>query len=114
MAPVAAGRGDGLPALPVEKSVLWHLAAGYCALALGQLGDLLVSPAQAAIAIHCVAPCAAKNWGACATCVVGAGAQAVEAYNSFVSCWNGSGKLGWAPRWLWRSWCVAKLVAKLA
>lgn len=89
-------------------------AAGYCAPLLGQLGDLLVSPAHAAIALPCVAPCAAKNWGACAACVVNAGAQAVEAYNSFVRCWNGNGKPWWVPRWLWRTGCVAALVAKLA
>lgn len=97
-----------------SESALFSAAAGYCAPLLGQLGDLLVSPAHAAIALPCVAPCAAKNWAACAACVVNAGGQAVEAYNSFVSCWNGSGKPWWTPRWLWRTWCVTKLVAKLA
>lgn len=97
-----------------SESVLLSAAAGYCAPLLGQLGDLLLSPAHAALALPCVAPCAARNWAACATCVVGAGAGAVAAYNSFVSCWNGSGKKWWTPWWLWRSWCVTKLVAKLA
>lgn len=79
------------------------------------LASSIISPAEAAIAIPCIAVCWAQNWAACVTCVVNAGPAAVNAYNRFVRCWNElPGKPWWMPRWLFRAGCLAVLVGRLA
>lgn len=55
---------------------------------LSALSGLFISQAEARVAAQCVAPCASQNWGACMSCVVSAGPEAVRAWNEFVSCWR--------------------------
>ena len=71
-------------------------------------------PVDAAIAWPCVGPCAAQKWGACVTCVVTAIPSGYEAWNAFVSCWNGSGRPSWVWTWVWKTGCVLAFVARLA
>lgn len=78
------------------------------------LASSIISPAEAAIALPCVALCFAQQWVACANCVINAGPAAVRAYNNFVRCWNElPGKPWWMPRWLFRAGCLAVLVGRL-
>ncbi len=65
----------------------------------------------AAAAAPCVGLAIARNWGALAACVVNAGSQATSIYNEFVGCWNGAS--GWF-KWLKRSYCVARLIIRIA
>ncbi len=79
------------------------------------LASSIISPAEAAIAIPCIAVCYAQQWGACVNCVVNAGPAAIEAWNRFVNCWNNlPGKPWWMPKWLFRAGCLAVLVGRLA
>ncbi len=65
----------------------------------------------AVAAAPCVGLALARNWGALAACVVSAGSQATSIYNEFVGCWNGAS--GWF-KWLKRSYCVARLIVRIA
>jgi anti-sigma28 factor (negative regulator of flagellin synthesis) len=65
----------------------------------------------AAAAGPCVGLAISRNWPALAVCVANAGSQATSIYNDFVRCWNGAS--GWF-KWLKRSYCVAKLIARIA
>jgi hypothetical protein len=71
----------------------------------------LVSSAEASLAIPCVPPCAAKNWGACATCIISNAPAAIQAWNNFQGCWNGAHK----PFQAWkRAGCVAAFLVRIA
>lgn len=83
------------------------------------IGNLLISPAEAAIAAPCVGGCLSMQWSACAACIVSKGPQAIAAWNSFVRCWNHPTWSGcycpwWMPNFVCRIGFVAVLVAKLA
>jgi hypothetical protein len=71
----------------------------------------LVSSAEAALAIPCIAPCAAHDWGKCATCIVSKAPGAIQAWNQFQSCWNGAKKPFQAAK---RAACVVVFLAKIA
>ncbi|HYX24229.1 MAG TPA: hypothetical protein VFC23_08770 [Thermoanaerobaculia bacterium] len=71
----------------------------------------LVDSAEASLALPCVAPCSAQNWGACAACIVSKAPGAVSAWNSFQSCWNGAHKPFQALK---RAGCVAVFLARIA
>ena len=80
----------------------------------GRVDRALMPPVDAAIAWPCVGPCAAQKWGACLACVVTAIPSGYEAWNAFVSCWNGSGRPWWVWTWVWKTGCVLTFVARLA
>lgn len=80
----------------------------------GKVADFFVSPAEAAIAARCVSLAAAMKWKELVSCVLGAGPEAVSAYNAFKRCWAGAGKPWWVPKWAWRIKCLAVFVVKLA
>jgi hypothetical protein len=77
------------------------------------IGDFFVRDAEARYFAPCVGPCVAKNWPACVSCVVAAGPKGIDAWNSFVHCWNGCRGWWWKKRWC-RVKCLAKFIAKLA
>jgi len=81
-----------------------------------QIGNFFVSPAEAALAAPCVGVCWAKNWAGCAACVGAAGSSAVNAWNDFVSCWNGACKCKWYKPGCCakKAWCLAKFIGKIA
>lgn len=99
---------------PFDGTQVAGAVAGFCSALPEQIGAFLISPAEAALGVPCIAPCAAQNWAACAACIVAAGPAAIQAWNTFAGRWNGCGKC-WKP-WTW--WCKAKaltaLIAKLA
>jgi hypothetical protein len=80
----------------------------------GRVENALMPPVEAAIAWPCVGPCIAKQWPQCAVCVITAIPSGYEAWNAFVSCWNGSGRPWWVATWLWKTGCVLTFVARLA
>jgi hypothetical protein len=80
----------------------------------GKVEDALMPPVEAAIAWPCVSPCANQKWGQCVTCVLTAIPSGYEAWNSFLTCWNGSGKPWWVAGWLWKTGCVLAFVARIA
>lgn len=104
----------GVSTAPDDGTQVSSLDSICCMAAVSKVGDLLVSPAEAALAAPCIGKCLAKNWTACAACVASKGPEAIRAWNSFVGCWNGAGKC-WKP-WTWpkKAWCLAKLIGKLA
>jgi hypothetical protein len=79
-----------------------------CRSAASAVGELIVPTADAALVWKCVGPCKNKNWSACWQCIASAGPAAIQAWNDFQSCWNQNSK------WWWRTWCLAKFVARLA
>lgn len=99
---------------PFDGTQVAGAVAGFCRAVPEELGNLFVSPAEAALAAPCIGSCLAQNWSACTSCIVGKGPAAISAWNKFVGKWNGCGKC-WKP-WTW--WCKAKalaaLIAKLA
>ena len=80
------------------------------------VGDFFVKDAEAACLAPCVGPCLAQNWGACAACCVVAGPNAIQAWNEFVGCWNGSCACKWYKPWCCarKAWCLSVLINKLA
>lgn len=79
-------------------------------------GNLIISRAEASVAIPCVSLCLAKNWTACATCIAGAVPKAIQAWNEFLSCWNSCSKCNWSHLGCCakRAWCLVKLIGVLA
>jgi hypothetical protein len=82
------------------------------------VGNLIEEKAEAALAFSCIGPCKAKNWTACVNCIVSKGPAAINAWNTFVGCWNGAGPCNWRP-WTWgncarKAACLAVFIAKLA
>ena len=75
------------------------------------VSNMLIPPAYAIAAAPCVGLALAKNWPAVAACVARAGSEATSIYNQFVSCWRNA-RNPW--RWLKRTGCVARLIARLA
>jgi hypothetical protein len=80
----------------------------------GAIDRALMPPVDAALAWPCVGPCYRQSWGQCFTCVISAIPSGWEAWNAFVSCWNGSGRPWWVATWLWKTGCVLTFVARLA
>jgi hypothetical protein len=81
---------------------------------ISQIASFIVTPAEAAIAVPCIAWCSALIWPSCFFCVASAAPVAVSDFNAMVSCWNGAGKPWWMPNWIWQPGCVAVLVGQLA
>ncbi|QOV23583.1 hypothetical protein [Anabaenopsis elenkinii] len=75
------------------------------------VSNMLVPPAYAIAAAPCVGLALTKNWPAVAACVARAGSEATSIYNQFVSCWRNARN---PLRWLKRTGCVARLIARLA
>jgi hypothetical protein len=75
------------------------------------VSNMLVPPAYAIAAAPCVGLALTKNWPAVAACVAKAGSEATSIYNQFVSCWRNARN---PLRWLKRTGCVARLIARLA
>lgn len=71
----------------------------------------LIPEAHGAVAAPCVPSCAAKNWTLCGLCVAQGIPAAVDAWNSFRSCWNNAKKPYQAAK---RAYCVAVFIGKLA
>jgi hypothetical protein len=94
---------DGIPALG------WKM--------LGQIGDFLISPAEAAIALQVYSAChqSPRNQAACAQALTSGAAQTSAAYANFNACWNSYE--GTRPKW-WRAFlrggCALTLTARLA
>jgi hypothetical protein len=76
--------------------------------AASSLGNLILPTAHAALVFKCVKPCAAKDWSQCWQCISSSGPAAVNAWNDFRNCWNGTSR-PWT-----RAWCLVKFVARLA
>jgi hypothetical protein len=55
----------------------------------------------------CIAPCIAKNWVACAQCILQNVPAGIQHYNDFVNCWNGCSGF-W--KWACRAVCLGKFV----
>jgi hypothetical protein len=55
----------------------------------------------------CIAPCIAKNWAACAQCILSKVPEGIQYYNNFVNCWNGCSGF-W--KWACRAVCLGKFV----
>jgi hypothetical protein len=87
---------------------------GFCSSLPNQIGNFFVSPAEAAICWPCVAPCLARNWTACLTCIVSKGPVIIAEWNKFVRCWNGAGKPWWVPGWAWKTHCLVVFIGKVA
>lgn len=81
------------------------------------LGNLIEEKADASLAAPCVGMCIAHNWPGCVSCLVSKGSGAINAWNSFVGCWNGSGTCdGWPWHWLncvKKAACLAQLIYRL-
>jgi hypothetical protein len=94
-----------------------HNAPASALALLGSAGSVLVTPAEAAIAIPVAVACTRKpiNPVACAQAVATAVAQGNAARQSFNDCWNAQENV--RPKW-WRTVkrlaCTAALVARLA
>lgn len=69
------------------------------------IGNLFVSPAEAAVAAGCYPICAATIGIGCVACVLSAGGAAYSAYTSWRRCMRSC-----SCRW-YRPWCCAKKVA---
>jgi len=107
---------DGFLLKPLDEILLASAFSRFCRALPEQLSTFFVSPAEAAVAVGCIAPCIAKNWGLCSTCVVGAGTAAISAYNSFVGCWNGCGSCKWYKPWncACKAKCLTFFIGRLA
>lgn len=92
----------------IEMSQLADNVQGFCSSLPENISNFLVSPAEAALAAGCIGPCIAKKWSECFACIAGKGPDAIKAWNTFLSCWNGCGTC-WKP---WNWWCKAKCLAK--
>lgn len=84
---------------------------------LETIGDFLISPAQAAIALSVYNACHQNppNQAACASAVAGGPGQVSAAYATFNNCWNSLD--GVRPKWwraIRRAGCAAALTARLA
>lgn len=86
-----------------------------------KVGNFLVAPAEAKVVIGCVGPCKQAfqnkknpNWAACLNCIVAGGQQAIAAWNTFVSGWNGCGKCTKVVTWPCKAFNLAIFIAKLA
>lgn len=89
---------------------------GFCGSLPEQIGNFFVSPADAALAAPCVGICWAQNWAGCVACVIAASPSAVNAWNEFVSCWNGACGCKWYKPWCCakKAWCLTKFIGKIA
>jgi hypothetical protein len=80
--------------------------------------DLGPRKAEAGLVVPCIGPCIQRNWTACVNCIVSKGPAAINAWNTFVRCWNGAGTCnGWPWNWghcIQKARCLAQLIAKLA
>ncbi len=86
----------------------------FCSSLPNEVSNFFVSPAEAYYAAQCIPPCWARNWSACIACIVSKGPIIIQAWNKFVSCWNGAGKPWWVPGWAWKTKCLVVFVGKLA
>ncbi|CBE69205.1 MAG: hypothetical protein F9K13_06515 [Candidatus Methylomirabilis oxygeniifera] len=94
---------------------------GFCSSLPEEVSNFLVTPAEASIAIPCIAPCANAfsnkknpNWAACWSCIASQGQQAIVAWNSFVSGWNACGQCKKVVTWPCKALRLAIFIAKLA
>lgn len=82
------------------------------------VGNLIEETADASLAGQCIGTCLARNWTACVNCIISKGPAAINAWNTFVRCWNGAGTCdGWPWHWgncLRKAACLAQLIARLA
>jgi hypothetical protein len=106
--------GQVIPAIPLASQSATNPGKSRAEKCMNLIANLIVTPAEAAVAVPCVASCLAQAWPICVSCVVAAGPVAVADYNAMVSCWNGSGKPWWMPSWVWKIKCVAVLAGQLA
>lgn len=101
------------------SSSLQPLEGGKLALGwlLGKIGDAVISPAQAAIALSIYNTCNAKpyNQAACLKAATTGHSQRVAAQSTYNACWSkhANRKPNWVRAAL-RAGCVAALVARLA
>lgn len=78
--------------------------------------DLVFPPAHAALGAGCYSVCAASLGFGCIVCVVGAGGQALSAYQSMQSGLRNCGSCRWYKPWncVCRAAVIAAFIAKLA
>ena len=65
------------------------------------------SSSSAKVLRPCIAPCIAKNWAACAQCILQNVPAGIQHYNNFANCWNGCSGF-W--KWACRAVCLGKFI----